>query len=238
MDAAIVRGELIVRQGRDDKEFHFQRWVQARLNEAGIHYDDPRRNSYPDLTLVDTPEGIEVKGLATPGRDASFDGNSQIARPTHNKRSIYYAFGRYPAQPNGDAFPVVDLVVVPGSFLNADDTYKHKNRSVRGLGSYGDILLRDRKMYVMPTPLTLLDGVEGTRTLLLPDGIDPGGGFVKVGKITRIEATKVMVGYTFDLTTRKLTSTYKKNPKAGQKHHFQAWRVVRPEGPGARVVLK
>ena len=193
MDAAIVRGELIVREGRDDKEFHFQRWVQARLSEADIHYDDPRRNSYPDLTLVDTPEGIEVKGLATPGRDASFDGNSQIARPTHNGRSIYYAFGRYPAQPSGNAFPVVDLVVVPGSFLNADDTYEHKNTSTRGFGSYGDILLRDRKMYVMPTPLALLDGVEGTRTLLLSDNIELGDEFVKVGKIIRVETSDVMV---------------------------------------------
>ena len=238
MDAAIVRGELIVREGRDDKEFHFQRWVQARLSEANIHYDDPRRNSYPDLTLVDTPEGIEVKGLATPGRDASFDGNSQIARPTHNRRSIYYAFGRYPAQPSGNAFPVVDLVVVPGSFLNADDTYKHKNTSTRGFGSYGDILLRDRKMYVMPTPLALLDGVEGTRTLLLTDDMELGDEFVKVGKIIRVETSDVMVSYTFDFATHELKPTYRKNPKAGQEHHFQAWRVVRPEGPGTRVVLR
>ena len=237
MDAAIVRGELIVREGRDDKEFHFQRWVQARLGEAGINHDDPGRNSYPDLTLVNAPEGIEVKGLATPGRDASFDGNSQVARPTHNGRTIYYAFGRYPASPEGNNFPVVDLVIVPGSFLNADDAYEHKNTSTRGFGSYGDILLRDRKMYVMPTPVALLEGVEGTRTLLLPAGDDPGDGFVQVGEVTRVEVEDVMTGYSFDFATNQLSATYRENPTAGRQHHFRAWRIARSEGPGAEVTM-
>lgn len=237
MDAAIVRGELIIREGRDDKEFHFQRWVQSRLGEAGISHDDPGRNSYPDLTLVNSPEGIEVKGLAVPGRDASFDGNSQVARPTHNGRTIYYAFGRYPAHPEGNIFPVVDLVIVPGSFLNADDAYEHKNTSTRGFGSYGDILLRDRKMYVMPTPVALLEGVEGTRTLLLPVGSDPGDGFVQVGEVTRVEVDDVMTGYSFDFSTNQLTATYRKNPTAGRRHHFRAWRVARSEGPGAMVTM-
>ncbi len=238
MDAAVVRGELIIREGRDDKEFHFQRWVQARLADAGIEHDDPGRNSYPDLTLVHTAEGIEVKGLATPGRDASFDGNSQVARPTHNGRTIYYAFGRYPSDPGGNAFPVVDLVVVPGSFLNADDTYIHKNKSTRGFGSYGDILLRDRKMYVMPTPMALLDGVEGNRTLLLPKGMNPGKGFLKVGDIARVEVSEVMTGYSFEFSTNDLTAVYRTNPTAGHQHQFQAWRINRAEGPGAEVKLK
>ncbi len=237
MDAAVVRGELIVREGPDDKEFHFQRWVQARLGEAGINYDDPGRNSYPDLTLVNAPEGIEVKGLATPGRDASFDGNSQVARPTHNERTIYYAFGRYPASSKSNTFPVVDLVIVPGSFLNADDTYKHKNTSTQGFGSYGDILLRDRKMYVMPTPVALLEGVEGTRTLLLPAGDNPGDGFVQVGTVTRVEVEDMMTGYSFDFATNQLSATYRRNPTAGQQHHFEAWRIDRSEGPGAEVTM-
>jgi len=238
MDAAVVGGQLIVREGPDDKEFHFQRWVQSRLADAGIKHDDPGRNSYPDLTLVHTAEGIEVKGLATPGRDASFDGNSQVARPRHNGRTIYYVFGRYPAKPPGNAFPVVDLVVVPGSFLNADDTYKHKNTSTRGFGSYGDILLRDRKMYVMPTPIALLDGVEGNRTMLLPQTGDPGDQFVEVGEVTRAEAADVMTGYAFDFAANELTATYRTNPHAGREHHFRAWRVKRPEGPGPEVKLK
>jgi hypothetical protein len=49
-------------------------------------------------------------------------------------------------------YPVLDLMLCHGSFLNADISYEHKNKSFRGFGSYGDILVRDRKMYVAPTP--------------------------------------------------------------------------------------
>ena len=58
----------------------------------------------------------------------------------HNGRQVYYVFGRYPAEPDGNRYPVLDLVVCHGSFLNANNTYAHKNRSFRGFGSYGDIL--------------------------------------------------------------------------------------------------
>ena len=44
-----------------------------------------------------------------------------------------------------------------GDFLNADRDYVHKNRSVRGFGSCGDVLIRDRKMYMIPTPFWLLE---------------------------------------------------------------------------------
>jgi hypothetical protein len=40
----------------------------------------------------------------------------------------------------------VDLVLCRGDFLNADHNYVHKNKSIRGFGSYGDIMIRDRKM--------------------------------------------------------------------------------------------
>ena len=64
-------------------------------------------------------------------------------------------FGRYPQDPDGKRYPVLDLVLCHGRFLNADNTYVHKNKSFRGFGSYGDILVRDRKMYVAPTPFAL-----------------------------------------------------------------------------------
>jgi len=38
------------------------------------------------------------------------------------------------------------LVICHGDFLNADHDYVHKNKSVKGFGTYGDILIRDRKM--------------------------------------------------------------------------------------------
>lgn len=48
-------------------------------------------------------------------------------------------------------YPILDLVICHGDFLNADHAYVHENKSFRGFGTYGDILVRDRKMYVTPT---------------------------------------------------------------------------------------
>lgn len=42
---AIIQGTLISRVSKTDKEFHFQHWFEARLEDIGTHYDKPRRNS-------------------------------------------------------------------------------------------------------------------------------------------------------------------------------------------------
>lgn len=140
---AIRRGELIRRESNTDKEFHFQNWFRARLEETGLDYEPGGRNSYPDFRIVAQAEGYELKGLAYPGRDASFDGNSQVPTGHHNGRTVYYVFGRYPKQPDGNTYPVMDFVLCHGDFLNASHDYRHKNKSVKGFGSYGDILIRD-----------------------------------------------------------------------------------------------
>src|SRR5947199_954765 len=75
---AMDRGVLIRRESRQDKEFHFQNWLDQRLRDAGLAHDASGRNTYPDFTLVHHPEGYEVKGLAWPGREASYDSNSRI----------------------------------------------------------------------------------------------------------------------------------------------------------------
>lgn len=102
--AAVQRSELIRRQSVRDKEFAFQDWFKARLDEAGVLYDAPGRNRYPDFTLVDVAEGYEVKGLAYPGREADFDANSQVPTGFHTGRTVYYAFGRYPAKVEEDEY--------------------------------------------------------------------------------------------------------------------------------------
>ena len=125
---AIQDGVLIEREDRKDKEFHFQNWFKNRLEALDLKFDSPGRNSYPDFVLVHDPEGFELKGLAYPGRDADYDCNSQVPRGEHNGRQVYYTFGRYPTEPDGDSYPVLDLVMCHGSFLNADNTYVHKNK--------------------------------------------------------------------------------------------------------------
>lgn len=223
---AIRTNRLIRRANRQDKEFHFQNWFKTRLEETRLNYDAGGRNTYPDFSLVRTPEGFEVKGLAYPGRETNYDSNSQVPSGNHNGRAIYYVFGRYPAEPDGNAYPVLDLVFCHGDFLNADHTYVHKNRSVRGFGSYGDILIRDRKMYVAPTPFGLTTGTAHHQTLILPSETPVGQRFEQAGNLVRVESPQLVVGYTFDLRTNVLTPETVPNPAAGREHRFRAWRLV------------
>lgn len=235
-DEAVRRGILIHRASRQDKEFHFQDWFRARLDGLGIPYDPPARNTYPDFRLVKLPEGYEVKGLAYPGREATYDSNSQVPSGFHNGRTIYYLFGRYPSDPGSDDYPVVDLVMCHGDFLNADHEYVHKNRSIKGFGSYGDIMIRDRKMYVSPTPFALTEGTTAQRTIILPKATPADRRLEPVGALVRIEAAKLVVGYAFDLRENTLTPQYVDNPGAGTRHEFVAYR---PRGTGgARIGMK
>ena len=175
------------------------------------------------FVCVKFTEGYEVKGLKWPGRDSTYDSNSQVPTGYHNGREIFYVFGRYPAdlapyrkQRNGRRqYPVVDLVICHGNFLNADHGYVHKNKSVKGFGTYGDIMIRDRKMYVAPTPFALTDGTTGLKTLIVPESIEPDTHFQDVGRLTRVEAPTLVVGYTFDLRTNELNAERIPNPDAG-----------------------
>lgn len=233
---AIRGGELVRRVSSTDKEFHFQNWFRGRLEKVGQNFEIGGRNSYPDFRMVTTTDGYELKGLAYPGRDATFDSNSQVPTGLHNGRTIYYVFGRYPKQPDGDAYPVLDLVVCHGDFLNIDHDYVHRNKSVKGFGSYGDILIRDRKMYVVPTPFRLVDGVAHQQTLILPAAVKLGREFVRVGELSRCEAAELVIAYSFDLQANELLPTKVPNPHAGREHPFHAWRLK--GSPKSRVSLR
>jgi len=223
---AIQRGKLIVQEDRRDKEFHFQNWFKRRLEMLGLNFDSPGRNSYPDFRLVKFAEGFELKGLAYPGREADYDCNSQVPSGEHNGRQVYYFFGRYPAEPEENRYPVRDLVVSHGSFLNADNNSVHKNKSFRGFGSYGDLLVRDRKMYVAPTPFALAEGTVHYRTLIVPASHEVDTDLIEVGTLTRREVDEVVVAYSFDLRTNEMQTERVPNPSAGQEHVFKAYRVA------------
>ncbi len=234
---AIGQGVLITRISKSDKEFHFQHWFEARLQATNIHYDKPGRNSYPDFSLVEFTEGYEIKGLAWPGRESTYDCNSQVPTGFHNGRDIYYVFGRYPStEDSGNEYPVIDLVICHGDFLNANHEYIHKNRNVKGFGSYGDIMIRDRKMYVAPTPFAIADGLTGTRTLIVPSKAAPPNNFKKVGDLVRFEASKLVVGYEFDLNENTIDPKTVPNPNVGKEHHFSAYRIN--SDSGKEVIIK
>jgi hypothetical protein len=221
---AVVEGVQIERANRSDKEFHFQNWFVRALTALSLNYDPPKRNSYPDFRLVASTVGFELKGVEFPGRWADFDCNSQVCTGFHNGRSIYYVFGRYPKSKENE-YPVVDLVICHGNFLNARHDYIHKNKSFRGFGSYGDILVRDRKMYVAPTPFGLLDGIDRQVTLILLADEQVDGRFQKVGEIERVETQQIVTKYTFDLKTNDLITSEEDNPTAGTVHRFHAYRI-------------
>jgi hypothetical protein len=206
------------------------------------HDDDALR--YPDFRLVASTDGFEVKGLAYPGREANYDCNSQVPSGSHNGRSIFYIFGRYPSDPDGDSYPVLDLVVCHGDFLNTDHDYIHKNKSVKGFGSYGDIMIRDRKMYVAPTPFGLTSGTAHNHTLILPVSHPVDSRFCPVGDLIRRESEMLIVGYSFDLRKNTLQPDIVPNPCAGKEHVFRAYRLfggntepVNMRPPAARASL-
>jgi hypothetical protein len=233
---AIRSTKLIVRESRQDKEFHFQNWFKSRLVESALNFEVGGRNSYPDFRLVKYTEGYEVKGLAYPGREANYDCNSQVPSGKFNGRDIFYVFGRYPADPDGDSYPVLDLVICHGDFLNIDHTYVHKNKSIKGFGSYGDIMIRDRKMYVAPTPFGLTSGTAHQQTLILPESCAVEPSLVSpVGKLIRKEAEKLIIGYEFDLRSNEISAQLVSNPYAGREHSFIAYRLK--DSPKDRVSM-
>ena len=221
---AIRDGVMIRRVSSSDKEFHFQNWFRDRLHALGEHIETGGRNSYPDFRMVAHTDGFEAKGLAYPGREASFDSNSQLPTGYYNGRNIYYVFGRYPKQPDGDTYPVLDLVICHGDFLNADREPHRRNKSVKGFGSYGDILIRARRMYVVPTPFHLADGLAHRQTLILPSELSASG-LTNVGDLRRRECERLVVGYNYDRPTDDHSAKLINNPTAGKEHHFTAWRV-------------
>jgi hypothetical protein len=230
---AITNGVLIESVSSKDKEFHFQNWFQKRLEKLQIHYEASGRNTYPDFRIVKSAEGFELKGLAWPGREKDYDCNSQVPTGFHNGRTIYYVFGRYPSDlseyresvSGRKQYPVIDMVICHGDFLNADHDYIHENKSVKGFGSYGDIMIRDRKMYVAPTPFALTEGTTGLITLILPDSQKADERFKCVGELNRIEAEEILVGYRFDLGNNKISSKKIRNNNAGKEHIFRAYRL-------------
>jgi hypothetical protein len=233
---AVRDGDLIRRESKRDKEFHFQNWFERRLRSLELPFDPPARNTYPDFRLIDHREGYEVKGLAFPGRVANYDCNSQVPSGRHNTREIFYVFGRYPKE-MGTEFPVYDLVICHGDFLNADHNYLHANSNIKGFGSYGDLMIRDRKMYVAPTPFALTAGTAGQVTLILQrDAMVGSSPLAVVGSLSRIETNTLLVGYSADLIKNTLIPSVVPNPGAGTEHRFVAYRNRQRPGPAVSMI--
>jgi hypothetical protein len=205
---AAVLGEVRTHRLQNDKEFHFQNWVYERILEAGYSSSTVGRNTYPDFPISESDESYEVKGITAGSRERDFDSNSALPSGQHSGKKVYYIFGRYenPSQGGGSAF-VAD------------------NKSMRVLGTFGDILLRDRKMYAPYTPYKLLSGLRGRCTLIArSDAQPPQDLFDEVGRFGRQEAEQILVGYRADLKANTLLGEFEDNPNSGAWHDFVAYR--------------
>lgn len=87
-------------------------------------------------------------------------------------------------------------------------------------------MIRDRKMYVVPTPFALTKGTAGLATLILPEEYEVPTEFKCVGELSRIEGEKLVVGYSFDLRTNEISAETVANPAAGEIHKFKAYRCL------------
>lgn len=213
-----------VKGSSSDKEFHFQKWVEMRLRAAGLAYHSIGRNSYPDFILDDFAVGFEVKGNEYPGRGA-WDMNSKIPLAQHKGSKVFYVFGRY--SPDADGQTILrDVVLCTATFLNAATEDGNENDSIWGAGSYGDILIRDRRMYVAYAPYSLTTGTDGHTTLILDEPANNVPQILKkVGDLERTESQEIITSYSFDLTANLLKGVKVPNPNAGKVHRFAAYKI-------------
>lgn len=221
----------------------FQNWFEDSLRHAGIRSRGFGANAWPDFALEDFDEGYELKGLEVPGRWNDFDANSRLPKGTHDGREIYYVFGRYPKGADRKGLPLSDFVICIGSFLSREGYPIHKNTSVRGAGSYGDVLIRVRKMFVPPTPFRSVQGTIGQRTLIVTDStaskLDSDERIERVGELERVEATEHVQSIMIDLGVPGLqVKTVPNTASGGRVHHFVAFRRAGLVGPAVEMTAR
>jgi hypothetical protein len=223
---AIHTGCLIHRTEANDKEFHFQNWFHDRLTKIASSVDPQGRNLFPDFLLHASNEAYEVKGLEVPGRDNTFDANSHLPSGIFEDKSLFYAFGRYP-KTKSKSFPVLDVVICHGSFFNTN-RYAHLNTSIPAFGSFGDIAIRDRKMYVIPTPYSLVGPVlDENFSLIVPVNCLPiTPTFVEKKRIVRCGTPIRPISYTFDLQYNQMSVETRSNTKIS-KYEFSLYQIER-----------
>jgi hypothetical protein len=86
-------------------------------------------------------------------------------------------------------------------------------------------MIRDRKMYVAPTPFALTTGTTGLKTLIVPEEFENDSRYKEVGKLVRIETDLITIGYNYNLKNNEITPIKTINPNVGREHHFKAIRL-------------
>lgn len=241
LDTAVANGVPLRPGGAGGLSNPFQNWFYDTLRHAGIESTPTGSNAWPDFTLDDIEEGYELKGLIVPGRDRDFDANSRLPKGAYDGRTVYYVFGRYAKDAVAESKGLSDLVVCHGDFLSQEGQPVQANTNVKGAGTYGDIMIRVRKMFVPPTPFRSVEGTIGQRTLILPDSmtkeVEDAGRLVQVGTLDRMEATDIIRKVVMDLNRPGLIVEKQQNPTGGTLHKFIAWRTPAANGPSVKMAV-
>jgi len=235
-------------RSKDDKEYFIQDWVAERASAAGLGVVQSGRNAYPDFWLTGrTTFGNEVKSLARkangePAR-ADMDFNSTVPRPTIDGNSCVITFAVYEKSADLER-RVTTVCLTDVALLNADDSLVHRNYSIAGFGSYGDGLVRNRRMYRFTTPVrigrdfgTQENGgrsieIMDKATLILREGLlaardAHAQGLVRIGTITRTWAARRLKAYTVTLDAEAPVAE-QAEAAATEDLAFEVWAPGRP----------
>ena len=203
---AMRSGVPMIPRSASDKEYFPQDWFIDRVDAVRFARDQQGRNSYPDfwVTSGNVTEGYEIKSLAFErGRPArsDYDCNSTVPSGRKGNRDIFLAFFLYTGR--GDApRPVHSLAIAHADVINCDfeTADEHENPAIHDFGSFGDGFIRNRKMYVFPTPFTIHPPGIGRASLIVPADwniADPR--LVRVAQIGRAISPTRISGYTIHL---------------------------------------
>lgn len=234
MTAAIKSGIAMIPRSKEDKEHFPQDWFSDCAKALpDITLQPSGRNTYPDFwaTRGELREGYEIKSLAiTKGVPArkDIDFNSSIPSGVKMGHRAYLVFILYTGSGESPR-PIHSLALAHADLINADHELaeKHVNHAIHGFGSYGDGFIRDRKMYVLPHPLTIYPAGLGHASLILPtDWGVTHPDLMKVDTIRRQVAPERLRGYSIDLWSATSAATTELAPRAGQTISFDVFRRV------------
>lgn len=219
-----------------DKEYFPQDWFFDQANDDKLVANG--RNAYPDFTYYHDIklccEGFEVKSLAVnngvPSRK-DVDFNSTIPGSPIKDMSFsgigntFLVFFLYENTEDEEIKTVHSLSVAHMSLINDTPGQASTNRSIPNFGSYNDGLLRNRKMYVFPHPITIHPDNFGKCQLIVPSSWELDDRFVKTGDINRRLSNGILRNYSVDMDTDEISANYIFKSGGRKTNSFHVYEV-------------
>lgn len=249
--AAVSAGQ---RSG-DDKEFAAEDWVVHAARAAGLEPVPQGRHAPVDFTVEtvvgpagdDLPGGggggptasvpvqlaLQAKGLTSTAGSrvrSDLDYNGTLPQPRHDGTAVLLV---YTELDRVDGIRRAQSVVVADMALVQQDPHDARSSSVKGYGSFGDVAVRMRLMYVGAQPVALaaqqgLD-VAGCATLMLSHGALTEQAasehrLVRAGILRRTYSTRRLASVNFPLDGSDPQPVWEAAP-ARPDRLFDVWSV-------------